>query len=90
VDNGFCFNHCTRVLAVKDRHPSYKSHSPRIDVLSSTPLLVEFRAPRIWIFLSSLQEGFFSTLLDDELSRDWGEGLPHSSRETRQVENKNN
>jgi hypothetical protein len=29
----------------------------------STPPLVDFRAPRIWIFLSSLQEAFFSTLL---------------------------
>jgi hypothetical protein len=29
----------------------------------STPPLVDFRAPRIWIFLSSLQEAFFSTFL---------------------------
>jgi len=30
----------------------------------STPPLVDFRAPRTWIFLSSLQEAFFSTLLE--------------------------
>jgi hypothetical protein len=29
----------------------------------STPPLVDFRAPRLWIFLISLQEAFFSTLL---------------------------
>jgi hypothetical protein len=28
--------------------------------------LVDFRAPRIWIFLSSLQEASFSTLLVDD------------------------
>jgi hypothetical protein len=32
----------------------------------STPPLVDFRAPRTWIFLSSLQEAFFSTLLVKE------------------------
>jgi hypothetical protein len=29
----------------------------------STPPLVDFRAPHLWIFLSSLQEVFFSSLL---------------------------
>ena len=36
----------------------------------STPPLVDFRAPRIWIFLSSLQEAFFSTLLEVHLTAD--------------------
>jgi hypothetical protein len=30
---------------------------------ASTPSLVIFRAPRTWIFLSSLQEPFLNTLL---------------------------
>jgi hypothetical protein len=30
----------------------------------STPPLVDFRAPPLWIFLCSPQEAFFSTLLN--------------------------
>jgi hypothetical protein len=33
----------------------------------STPPLIDFRAPRLWIFLSSLQEAFFRNLL----GQDW-------------------
>ena len=34
------------------------AQSPRVNVLPYTPPFVDFRAPRLWIFLSSLQEAF--------------------------------
>jgi hypothetical protein len=36
----------------------------RLNVLKRTPQLVELRAPRLWIFLSSLQTEFFSNRRD--------------------------
>jgi hypothetical protein len=44
--------------------------SPRSNVSVSTPPLVDFRAPRIWTFLNSLESEFFNSLLQCDKSTD--------------------
>ena len=67
----------------------------RFNVPTRTPQLIELLAPRLWIFLSSLQE-FFSNLLTDILcicvslsplsERGRGEGLKENEPQRRAID----
>jgi hypothetical protein len=49
--------------AEKEPYASLRSTDFASTYKKSTPSLIDLRAPRLWIFLSSLQEVFFSNLL---------------------------
>jgi hypothetical protein len=49
---------------LKKTHRLRCAQSPRCNVLQVRLRSSIFRAPRLWIFLSSLQEAFFSSLLN--------------------------